>query len=117
MGVIELQSCNISSDTRVYITEKVNLTMKTTEVYGNSVRFERGLELIKEGKVFLSRENPYRAIVKGKKVNYPVNIAAQTCPCEDHRRHPVLLCKHIQEATTARKIQIGEIVIPYEVKN
>jgi len=99
------------------MTEKANLIMKTTEVYGNSVRFERGLELIKEGKVFLSRENPYRAVVEGKEVNYRVNIATQDCECEDHRRCPDLLCKHIQAATTARKILIGEIVIPYEVKN
>ena len=91
--------------------------MKTTEVYGNSVRFERGLELIKEGKVFLSRENPYRAIVKGSKVNYRVNIATQDCQCKDHKFYPNLICKHIQAVTTARKIQIGEIVISYEVKN
>ena len=117
MGVIELQSCNISSDTKVYITEKVNLTMKTTEVYGNSARYERGLELLKEGKVFLSRENPYRAIVKGSKVNYRVNIATQDCQCKDHKFYPNLICKHIQAVTTARKIHIGEIVIPYEVKN
>jgi len=110
-----LQSCNISSDTRVYITEKVNLTMKTTEVYGNSARYERGLELLKEGKVFLSRENPYRAIVKGSKVNYRVNIATQDCTCEDHEYRPELTCKHIRAAELARKIQIGEIIL--EVNN
>ena len=115
MGVIELQSCNISSDTRVYITEKVNLTMKTTEVYGNSARYERGLELLKEGKVFLSRENPYRAIVKGSKVNYRVNIAAQDCQCDDHKFRPELICKHIRAAQLARDIQIG--VITLEVQN
>ena len=115
MGVIELQSCNISSDTRVYITEKVNLTMKTTEVYGNSARYERGLELLKEGKVFLSRENPYRAIVKGSKVNYRVNIAAQDCQCEDHEYRPDLVCKHIRAAQLARDIQLGLITL--EVKN
>ena len=54
------------------MTEKLNLIMKTTEVYGNSARFERGLELLKEGKVFLSRETPYRATVEGSKVNYRV---------------------------------------------
>jgi len=99
----------------VYITEKVNLTMKTTEVYGNSARYERGLELLKEGKVFLSRENPYRAVVKGSRVNYRVNIAAQDCQCEDHEYRPDLVCYHIRAAQLARDIQIGAITL--EVKN
>ena len=115
MGVIDLQSYSIASDTRVYITEKTTLPM--SQINENIPRLEKAWKLIEEGKVFLSRENPYRAVVEGKEVNYRVNIATQDCECEDHRRCPDLLCKHIQAATTARKIQIGEIVIPYEVKN
>ena len=114
MGVIELQSCNISSDTRVYITEKVILSMN--QINENIPRLEKAWRLIEEGKVFLSRKNSLRAIVKGSKVNYRVNIAAQDCQCEDHEFFPNLICKHIQAATIARKIQIGEIVIPYEVE-
>ena len=114
MGVIELQSCNISSDTRVYITEKVIVPM--SQINENIPRLTKAWKLLEEGKVYLSRENPLRAVVKGTK-DYAVNIATQDCKCEDHRRCPDLLCKHIQAATTARKIQIGEIVIPYEVKN
>ena len=87
------------------------------QINENIPRLEKAWRLIEEGKVFLSRKNSLRAIVKGSKVNYRVNIAAQDCQCEDHEFFPNLICKHIQAATIARKIQIGEIVIPYEVKN
>ena len=81
MGVIELQSCNISSDTRVYITERTIVSM--SQINENIPRLEKAWKLIEEGKVFL-QSNPLRAIVKGSKINYRVNIAAQDCQCEDH---------------------------------
>ena len=115
MGVIELQSCNISSDTMIYIGDETTLSM--SQINENIPRLTKAWKLLEEGKVFLSRKNSLRAIVKGSKVNYRVNIAAQDCQCEDHEFFPNLICKHIQAATIARKIQIGEIVIPYEVKN
>ena len=108
-----MQSCNISSDTRVYITEKVILSMN--QINENIPRLEKAWRLIEEGKVFLSRKNSLRAIVKGSKVNYRVNIAAQDCQCEDHEFRPDLICKHIRAAQLARDIQIG--VITLEVEN
>ena len=108
-----MQSCNISSDTRVYITEKVILSMN--QINENIPRLEKAWRLIEEGKVFLSRKNSLRAIVKGSKVNYRVNIAAQDCQCEDHEYRPDLICKHIRAAQLARDIQIG--VITLEVEN
>jgi len=108
-----LQSCNISSDTRVFITEKVILSMN--QINENIPRLEKAWRLIEEGKVFLSRKNSLRAIVKGSKVNYRVNIAAQDCQCEDHEFRPDLICKHIRAAQLARDIQIG--VITLEVEN
>jgi len=113
MGVIELQDCNISSDTRVYITERTTVSM--SQINENIPRLEKAWKLIEEGKVFLSRKNSLRAIVKGSKVNYRVNIAAQDCQCEDHEYRPELICKHIRAAQLARDIQIG--VITLEVKN
>ena len=113
MGVIDLHSCNISSDTRVYMTEKVILSMN--QINENIPRLEKAWRLIEEGKVFLSRKNSLRAIVKGSKVNYRVNIAAQDCQCEDHEFRPDLICKHIRAAQLARDIQIG--VITLEVEN
>ena len=113
MGVIELQSCNISSDTMIYIGDETTLSM--SQINENIPRLEKAWKLLQEGKVFLNRENPLRAIVKGSKVNYRVNIATQDCECEDHRRHPELICKHIRAAELARKIQIGEIIL--EVNN
>ena len=110
-----MQSCNISSDTRVYITEKVIVPM--SQINENIPRLTKAWKLLEEGKVYLSRENALRAVVVGSNQNYRVNIAAQDCQCEDHEFFPNLICKHIQAATIARKIQIGEIVIPYEVKN
>jgi len=97
-----LQSCNISSDTRVFITEKVILSMN--QINENIPRLEKAWRLIEEGKVFLS-----------SKVNYRVNIAAQDCQCEDHEFRPDLICKHIRAAQLARDIQIG--VITLEVEN
>ena len=108
-----MQSCNISSDTRVFITEKVILSMN--QINENIPRLEKAWRLIEEGKVFLSRKNSLRAIVKGSKVNYRVNIAAQDCQCEDHEFRPDLICKHIRAAQLARDIQIG--VITLEVEN
>ena len=113
MGVIDLHSCNISSDTRVYITEKTILPM--SQINENIPRLAKAWKLIEEGKVFLSRENPLRAIVKGSRINYRVNIAAQDCQCEDHEYRPDLVCYHIRAAQLARDIQLGLIIL--EVKN
>ena len=113
MGVIDLQSCSVASDTRVYITENIILPM--SQINENIPRLEKAWKLIEEGKVFLSRKNSLRAIVKGSKVNYRVNIAAQDCQCEDHEYRPELICKHIRAAQLARDIQIGAITL--EVKN
>ena len=112
MGVIELQSCNISSDTRVYITEKVIVPM--SQINENIPRLTKAWKLLEEGKVYLSRENPLRAVVKGTK-DYAVNIAAQSCTCDDHKYRPELVCCHIRAAKLARDIQIG--VVTLEVKN
>jgi hypothetical protein len=113
MGVIELQDCNISSDTRVYITERAIVSM--SQINENIPRLEKAWKLIEEGKVFLSRENPLRAVVVGSNQNYRVNIAAQDCQCEDHEYRPELICKHIRAAQLARDIQLGLITL--EVKN
>ena len=113
MGVIDLHSCNISSDTRVYITEKVIVPM--SQINENIPRLTKAWKLLEEGKVFLSRENSLRAVVVGSNQNYRVNIAAQDCQCEDHEYRPDLVCKHIRAAQLARDIQIGAITL--EVKN
>ena len=113
MGVIDLHSCNISSDTMVYIMEKAILSM--SQINENIPRLAKAWKLLEEGKVFLNRKNPLRAIVKGSKVNYRVNIAAQDCQCEDHEYRPDLVCYHIRAAQLARDIQIGAITL--EVKN
>ena len=107
-----MQSCNISSDTRVYITEKVIVPM--SQINENIPRLTKAWKLLEEGKVYLSRENPLRAVVKGTK-DYAVNIAAQSCTCDDHKYRPELVCCHIRAAKLARDIQIG--VITLEVKN
>ena len=112
MGVIELQSCNISSDTRVYITERTTVSM--SQINENIPRLEKAWKLIEEGKVFLSRKNSLRAVVKGTK-DYAVNIATQSCTCDDHKYRPELVCCHIRAVQLARDIQIG--VITLEVKN
>ena len=113
MEVIDLHSCNISSDTMVYIMEKAILSM--SQINENIPRLEKAWKLLEEGKVYLNRKNPLRAIVKGSRVNYRVNIAAQDCQCEDHEYRPDLVCKHIRAAQLARDIQIGAITL--EVKN
>ena len=113
MGVIELQSCNISSDTRVYITEKVIVPM--SQINENIPRLTKAWKLLEEGKVYLSRENSLRAVVVGSNQNYRVNIAAQDCQCVDHEYRPELICKHIRAAQLARDIQLGLITL--EVKN
>ena len=112
MGVIDLQSYSIASDTRVYITEKTILPM--SQINENIPRLEKAWKLIEEGKVFFSRENPLRAIVKGSRINYRVNIAAQDCQCEDHEYRPDLVCKHIRAAQLARDILIGAIILKVE---
>ena len=108
-----MHSCNISSDTRVYITEKVILSM--SQINENIPRLTKAWKLLEEGKVFLSRENSLRAVVVGNNQNYRVNIAAQDCQCEDHEYRPDLVCKHIRAAQLARDIQLGLITL--EVKN
>ena len=113
MGVIELQDCNISSDTRVYITERTIVSM--SQINENIPRLTKAWKLLEEGKVYLSRENSLRAVVVGSNQNYRVNIAAQDCQCEDHEYRPDLVCKHIRAAQLARDIQLGLITL--EVKN
>jgi hypothetical protein len=113
MGVTELQNCNISSDTMVYIGGKTTLPM--SQINENIPRLEKAWKLLEEGKVYLSRENSLRAVVVGSNQNYRVNIAAQDCQCEDHEYRPDLVCKHIRAAQLARDIQIGAITL--EVKN
>ena len=108
-----MQSCNISSDTRVYITEKVIVSM--SQINENIPRLTKAWKLLEEGKVYLSRKNPLRAVVVGSNQNYRVNIAAQDCQCDDHKFRPELICKHIRAAQLARDIQIG--VITLEVEN
>lgn len=97
----------------VYIMEKAILSM--SQINENIPRLEKAWKLLEEGKVYLNRKNPLRAIVKGSRVNYRVNIAAQDCQCEDHEYRPDLVCKHIRAAQLARDIQIGAITL--EVKN
>ena len=93
--------------------EKAILSM--SQINENIPRLAKAWKLLEEGKVFLSRENPLRAIVKGSRINYRVNIAAQDCQCEDHKYKPHLVCYHIRAAQLARDIQIGAITL--EVKN
>ena len=93
--------------------EKIIFPM--SQINENIPRLEKAWKLLEEGKVFLNRKNPLRAIVKGSRVNYRVNIAAQDCQCEDHEYSPDLVCKHIRAAQLARDIQIGAITL--EVKN
>jgi len=107
-----LQDCNISSDTMAYMGE--NTTLPMSQINENIPRLEKAWKLIEEGKVFLNRENPLRAIVKGSKINYRVNIAAQDCQCEDHEYRPDLVCYHIRAAQLARDIQIGAITLEVE---
>ena len=107
-----MQDCNISSDTRVYITEKVIVPM--SQINENIPRLTKAWKLLEEGNVILDPKNPLRATVKGTK-DYAVNIAAQSCTCDDHKYRPELVCCHIRAAKLARDIQIG--VVTLEVKN
>ena len=107
-----MQSCNISSDTRVYITERTIVSM--SQINENIPRLTKAWKLLEEGNVILDPKNPLRATVKGTK-DYAVNIAAQSCTCDDHKYRPELVCCHIRAAKLARDIQIG--VITLEVKN
>ena len=111
MGVIELQSCNISSDTRVYITERTIVSM--SQINENIPRLTKAWKLLEEGNVILDPKNPLRATVKGTK-DYAVNIAAQSCTCDDQKFRPDLVCKHIRAAQLARDIQIGAITLEVE---
>ena len=106
-----MQSCNISSDTRVYITEKVIVPM--SQINENIPRLTKAWKLLEEGNVILDPKNPLRATVKGTK-DYAVNIAAQSCTCDDHKFKPDLICKHIRAAQLARDIQIGAITLEVE---
>ena len=106
-----MQSCNISSDTRVYITEKVIVPM--SQINENIPRLTKAWKLLEEGNVILDPKNPLRATVKGTK-DYAVNIAAQSCTCDDHEFRPDLICKHIRAAQLARDIQIGAITLEVE---
>ena len=106
-----MQSCNISSDTRVYITEKVIVPM--SQINENIPRLTKAWKLLEEGNVILDPKNPLRATVKGTK-DYAVNIAAQSCTCDDQKFRPDLVCKHIRAAQLARDIQIGAITLEVE---
>ena len=114
MGVTDLQNCN----TTLYITPSTTLIMKTTEVYGERPKLERAWKLVRDGSVFVSRENHFKAIVRGKgSKSYKVNLALGTCQCEDHQFNPQYICKHLRAVDIVEKIRTGEIVVPYEVKN
>ena len=95
----------------VYMGE--NTTLPMSQINENIPRLEKAWKLIEEGKVFL-QSNPLRAIVKGSKINYRVNIAAQDCQCKDHEYRPDLVCYHIRAAQLARDIQIGAITLEVE---
>ena len=116
MGVIELQNYSITEfenyDTKVYMTPHPNIPM--SQINENIPRLEKAWKLVREGNVIL-QSNPLRAIVKGSKINYIVNIATQNCTCADHSFRPELICKHIRAAQLERQLQIGEITL--EVKN
>ena len=90
-------------------------SISMNQINENIPRLEKAWKLLEEGKVYLSRENSLRAIVKGSEINYIVNIAAQDCQCEDHEYRPELICKHIRAAELERQLQIGEITL--EAKN
>ena len=92
--------------------EKIIFPM--SQINENIPRLEKAWKLLQEGNVILDPKNPLRATVMGTK-DYAVNIAAQTCPCDDQKFRPDLVCKHIRAAQLARDIQIGAITL--EVKN
>ena len=112
MGVTDLQNCN----TTVYIGEKETLPM--SQINENIPRLEKAWKLVLDGSVFVSRENHFKAIVRGKgSKSYKVNLALGTCQCEDHQFNPQYICKHLRAVDIVEKIRTGEIVVPYEVKN
>ena len=92
--------------------EKIIFPM--SQINENIPRLEKAWKLLQEGNVILDPKNPLRATVKGTK-DYAVNIAAQSCTCDDQKFRPDLVCKHIRAAQLARDIQIGAITL--EVKN
>ena len=94
------------------MTEKAILSM--SQINENIPRLTKAWKLLEEGKVYLSRKNPLRAVVVGSNQNYRVNIAAQDCQCDDHKFRPELICKHIRAAQLARDIQIGAITLEVE---
>ena len=111
MGVIDLQNCDSitefeNCDTKIYMIHKLLLSMNQTNE--SFQRIEKAWELIRLGKVSFG-ENPLRATVEGTK-DYSINIAAQTCTCEDHTFREIK-CKHIWAAELQRQILIGQIQV------
>ena len=116
MGVTDLLNCN----TTVYIEDGKTMIMKTIEVYGERPKLEKAWKLVLDGSVFVSRENHFKAIVRGRgSKSYKVNLALGTCQCEDYffADNPQYLCKHLRAVDIVEKIRTGEIVVPCEVKN
>ena len=112
MGVTDLQNCN----TAVYIGKEETLPM--SQINESIPRLEKAWKLVLDGSVFVSRENHFKAIVRGKgSKSYKVNLALGTCQCEDHQFNPQYICKHLRAVDIVEKIRTGEIVVPYEVKN
>ena len=108
MGVIDLQNCDSiiefeNCDTKVYMIRYCSRSMNQTNE--SFQRLDKAWELIRLGKVRFG-ENPLRAIVEGTK-DYSINIAAQTCTCEDHTFRD-MKCKHIWAAELQRQILIGQ---------
>ena len=114
MGAIDLQNCDSitefeNCDTKVYMIHKLLLPMNQINSHLNRDRMESGQELVRLGKVTIHEDNPLRATVEGTK-DYSVNIASQTCTCEDHEfRH--IKCKHIWAAELQRQVLIGQIQV------
>jgi len=84
-----------------------------SQINENIPRLTKAWKLLEEGNVILDPKNPLRALVRGTK-DYAVNIAAQSCTCDDHKYKPELICKHIRAAQLARDIQIGAITLEVE---
>ena len=108
MGVIDLQNCDSiiefeNCDTKVYMMIYRSRSMNQTNE--SFQRLDKAWELIRLGKVRFG-ENPLRATVEGTK-DYSINIAAQTCTCEDHTFRE-MKCKHIWAAELQRQILIGQ---------
>ena len=108
MGVIDLQNCDSitefeNCDTKVYMIRYCSRSMSQTNE--SFQRLDKAWELIRLGKVRFG-ENPLRATVEGTK-DYSINIAAQTCTCDDHTFRD-MKCKHIWAAELQRQILIGQ---------